>query len=132
MKRKRETAWLLCLAMLVPSVCASEATPPEAAKEPPVQSADLTKEEEEKLRELARQSQTPAAQQTQTPAAQESPSGGETEVFVPSGEAWAELADGSRIDGKLQSVLDRVRGSGGRATVYLLTPDAIEVNGVSE
>ena len=50
MKRKRETAWLLCLAMLVPSVCASEATPPEAAKEPPVQSADLTKEEEEKLR----------------------------------------------------------------------------------
>ena len=44
MKRKRETAWLLCLAMLVPSVCASEATPPEAAKEPPVQSADLTKE----------------------------------------------------------------------------------------
>ena len=61
MKRKRETAWLLCLAMLVPSVCASEATPPEAAKEPPVQSADLTKEEEEKLRELDAQAEENAA-----------------------------------------------------------------------
>lgn len=52
------------------------------------------------------------------------------EAFEPTGEAWAELEDGQRKDGRLQDVLDWIKESEQNATLYLLTRHAVTVKGI--
>ena len=139
---RRAVAGVLSLAMVLLSVTAGaeESTPAEALaaqESTPAPDGNGAQEDSdlERLAEMARQAQ----QQGQT-GAQSDPDGQsgtvmpadrETDApeqpeWMPSGEAWAELPDGTRIDGRLQSVLERAVQSPG-TTVYLLVPDALEV-----
>lgn len=152
-QKRRMIAFVLSVAMLLGPLCAGAegispqvATPSEpqnsATAEP---TPEPTPDSEEPIESPAGMpseapTETPTAAPTETPnetpseaPAAETP--GETptappEDFQPSGEAWAELEDGARKDGKLQAVLNWIKESGQSATLYLLTRDAVTVKDV--
>lgn len=130
--KRRMIAFMLSVAMLLGPLCAGtaetlpqEATPGEGQPSPT----------EERTPEPTPDSEGPVESPAGTPGMEptEKPAGEPTqppEDFQPSGEAWAELEDGARKDGKLQTVLDWIRESDQNATLYLLTRDAVTVKNV--
>ena len=140
-KGRRAVAGALSLAMLLLSMTAGaeDATPDEAVAAAEAASASNGSRAQEdgdleRLAELAMQAQQnqddgalPADEQRETaPPAQRENEPPEQPEWTPSGEAWAELPDGTKIDGRLQGVLERALQSPG-TTVYLLVPDRLEV-----
>ena len=139
---RRAVAGVLSLAMLFLSMTAGaeEATPGEAAAETAPDSGGNGAQEDsdlKRLEEIAKQTQQgqmgdgslcDGQDDAAMPGVRESSAPEQTE-WMPDGEAWAELPDGTKIDGRLQAVLERAVQSPG-TTVYLLVPDALEVRNI--
>ena len=101
-----------------------EATPtPEPTEEPEATPTPMPTEEPKA---------TPAPEPTEEPEATPAP---EEDDWKPHGEAWAILGDGTKLDGRLQDILNELSGKereDEEAEVFIRTRDMLVVSGIGE
>ena len=101
-----------------------EATPiPEPTEEPKATPTPMPTEEPEA---------TPTPMPTEEPEATHAP---EEDDWKPHGEAWAILGDGTKLDGRLQDILNELSGKereDEEAEVFIRTRDMLVVSGIDE
>ena len=101
-----------------------EATPtPEPTEEPEATPTPMPTEEPEA---------TPTPMPTEEPEATSAP---EEDDWKPHGEAWAILEDGTKLDGRLQDILNELSGKereDEEAEVFIRTRDMLVVSGIDE
>ena len=101
-----------------------EATPtPEPTEEPEATPTPMPTEEPEA---------TPTPMPTEEPKATPAP---EEDDWKPHGEAWAILGDGTKLDGRLQDILNELSGKereDEEAEVFIRTRDMLVVSGIDE
>ena len=101
-----------------------EATPtPEPTEEPEATPTPMPTEEPEA---------TPTPMPTEEPEATPAP---EEDDWKPHGEAWAILGDGTKLDGRLQDILNELSGKereDEEAEVFIRTRDMLVVSGIDE
>ena len=101
-----------------------EATPtPEPTEEPEATPTPMPTEEPEA---------TPTPEPTEEPKATPAP---EEDDWKPHGEAWAILGDGTKLDGRLQDILNELSGKereDEEAEVFIRTRDMLVVSGIDE
>ncbi len=101
-----------------------EATPmPELTEEPEATPTSEPTEEPEA---------TPTSEPTEEPEATSAP---EEDDWKPHGEAWAILGDGTKLDGRLQDILNELSGKereDEEAEVFIRTRDMLVVSGIDE
>ena len=113
-----------------------EATPtPEPTEEP---EATPTSEPTEKPKATPTPEPTEEPEATPTPMPTEEPeatSAPEEDDWKPHGEAWAILEDGTKLDGRLQDILNELSGKereDEEAEVFIRTRDMLVVSGIDE
>ena len=113
-----------------------EATPtPEPTEEPEATPTAMPTEEPEATptpEPTEEPEATPTAMPTEEPEATPAP---EEDDWKPHGEAWAILEDGTKLDGRLQDILNELSGKereDEEAEVFIRTRDMLVVSGIDE